>query len=109
MVVQVCPMRGLHSLEEKTPAAAKTCTRARATARTLALAVAAPGLDGGRPLAAGGVVLRARRRGPAAPLRPAGRAGRDPRAHRRPRARDRAHRSVARARRAEPGRAARGA
>src|SRR5436309_5669722 len=59
---------------------------ARATGWTLALAGAAPGLDAGRALAAGGVVARNRRRRPAAPLRPAVSAGRAPRARGRPRA-----------------------
>jgi alkanesulfonate monooxygenase SsuD/methylene tetrahydromethanopterin reductase-like flavin-dependent oxidoreductase (luciferase family) len=41
---------------------------ARATGWTLALAGAAPGLDAERAVAAGGVVVRDRRRGPNAPL-----------------------------------------
>jgi hypothetical protein len=47
---------------------------ARATGWTLTLAVAAPGLDAGRAVATGGVVVRNRGRRPAAPLRPAVRA-----------------------------------
>src|SRR5436189_6312569 len=81
--------------------------RARATGWPLALAGTAPGMEGERAVGRERLVLRDRRRCTPDAVRPAGRAGRDRGARGRARDGDRAHRAVARTRRAGLGRAAR--